>query len=211
MSEPSAEDVTAALALHVAGIADDQHAEVLRLRARLAEVQAERDAAALSAERHREGTGYYRKMAVERGQIMFAAETEHDNLAAENARLRRDADDWARAKRWYELKAELEEAHGWVSLLFAVYETWWHKVGCLDAGDGLAASGYSLISSADQDLMEAACLPVEPHEGQIRELLAALADEDGPRAQVGTVSPAALAGLIAVTNLPAAAEEADRG
>ena len=94
--------------------------EVRTLLARLAEVQAERDAETARADAYRadleattaelDGKGPCIGMA-----DLEKAQADNVNLAAENARLRQrldsmveDATDWARAHRYYTLRADLE-------------------------------------------------------------------------------------------------------
>lgn len=61
--------------------------------------------------------------------------------------------------------------------LFAVYETWWHQVGTYDPGHELVSDGTKLtgigglLTSEDDDAMEAVCVEVEKHEQKIRAAL----------------------------------------
>ncbi len=58
--------------------------------------------------------------------------------------------------------------------LFRVYETWWHKIGTYDPGRVLVSDGTTLtdigglLTGADLDEMEQACIAVEKHETEIR-------------------------------------------
>lgn len=74
---------------------------------------------------------------------------------------------------------EVERLHAWLSLLFRVYQTWWHEVATYDPGDELTQTGIGgLIRGDDLQTLEEACVAVEPHEAAIRQALG-LAAESG--------------------------------
>jgi hypothetical protein len=59
-----------------------------------------------------------------------------------------------------------------VALLFKLYDTVWNKVAAYDGGP----EGYSLVTWADQMLVEEAASPIEEHEPMLRVALANLLD-----------------------------------
>lgn len=64
-----------------------------------------------------------------------------------------------------------------VRALYAVYDTWWNKVGMTDPGRRLVSDGVTLldvagvISIEDDQAMDDACLTVDRHIDVIKEAL----------------------------------------